>query len=342
MAEAKIRQRALDLVSQQYDPKTRELNRGLSNLENALARDVGTQQQFARSGDRTIADAFGLLGSQLQEGVGLTRGIYDQGTKAVGAQYDQASQYNQNALDRVLGEVNSNANRLGLQAAVPQGEANLRGNLAEIEALNQTGKASSMANMTELGTNMIGIAQKGVANAQREGADKRAGLQSQIANAILELQAQGAQGRTNFLDELVGVESDRGKATRTTIEQLMEEEQERQRQARVDALQEEIQRGQLALAQRAQQAQEAQFAQELALKRQALTQERDMAMRRLTAEKASQGRTPTKAEYNAVAAKYEKTWGGIMERVQGDAGSIVAHKYPKPAPSRGGFSGIRR
>lgn len=324
--QEQIRQRALDLVAQQYDPQVRQINRGLTGLENALSRDVATQRGFAQEGSRTIRGAYDLLGRSLQAGVGQTRAIYDRGTNQIAGQYDRASQFNNTALDNVLAKVNGNAQRLGLEAAVPQGEADLRGNLAEIEALNQTSRAQSLANLTSLGTAMTGIAQKGVANAQREGASQQASLQSQVLNAITGAQAEAAQGRYNFMDELRGIESDRGRATRTTIEQLLEEQQERERQERLDRLAEEMQRGNLDLQRQQLSQNAAQFAQELEFKRQQLGQERDLAMRRLQAEKAAQGRAPTKQEYERVAKTYENSWANIARDAQQDIQSVVANQ----------------
>ncbi len=105
--EADVRQRAIDLVAQQYDPEVRQVRSNLGNLEWTLGRDVSTQKGLGQSGDKVIQSAFDRLGGQLQQGVGDTKNIYNQGATSVGAGFDQASKHNSTALDRVLGEVNS-------------------------------------------------------------------------------------------------------------------------------------------------------------------------------------------------------------------------------------------
>ncbi len=349
--EANVRQRALDLVAQQFDPQSRQVKGNLSTLENSLTRDVATQRGFGRSGDRVIKGAYGQLAGQLQQGVGQTANIYNQGASAVGAGYDKASQYNNTALDRVLSEVNSNAQRLGLQAAVPQGEADLRGRMAEIEGMNQSGKASAVGNLQGLGTSMTGIARKAVGDSQREGASRRAGLQEQVLGALAELQSTAAQGRKGYLDELTGIESDRGKATRTTTTQLVEEANERERVARLDKLQEEIQRANLQLERdkfgQAKSQADRNYQLELQQMSQQATLERERIAASLIKSRESgggeSGGSSSKADVDALAARKEATFTRIIEDAGGDARRIIGKGLtplkpaPKARPTRGWY-----
>lgn len=185
---------------------------------------------------------------------------------------------------------------------------------------------------------------KSCRDSQQEGASRRAGLQEQVLGALAELQSTAAQGRKGFLDELTGIESDRGKATRTTITELVEQANERERVARLDRLQEEMQRANLQLERDQFGLAKSQADRNYQLELQQMSQQATLERERLAASLASkEGGGSSKAAVDKLAAEKEATMLRQLEigKSWGDSNSIVANNISSSSRPYAGYIASR-
>lgn len=231
-----IRQLAQDRVNMQYGAKEGSLNRALERLKSELQRGSNAQKEFGVIGDQKIGSIYDALGRQMQENVGRTKGIYDQGTSQIQSAYDQSGMEAQKAAEMVKQTMGQNASNLGLEAAIPAAQAPV----VQAQAQGMTdiaqGRAAALGNIGMLGTRMTGAAQDRVGQVQQEGAGRRADLQSQIAAALSQLELAYGDDQGDILGQLVDLAGEKGSALNVAMQEIAAEQAAAAREAQKMAM----------------------------------------------------------------------------------------------------------
>ncbi len=284
------RQRAEDLVSMEFDPLRNELDRAIRQIEIQRGQDIGTQVGYGILGDVGLRDVYSTLGQQLQGGVGRIEDVYNRAREQTGQAYGETQQAVAGATGQVQGELEEQARRLGLTAALPGPTSELQSELAGYQAREGLGRAGAVGNLANLGADVQALAETDVMAAGREGAQQRGNLARTVARGIAEAQRTAGQALYENYGELGDVAQQRGAALRNAYQDVVESRTERERQTRLDRLAEEIQRNTMQLQGRQQQIQEQQFGlqrEESAFNRQMALQELSLQRRQLEAELAA-------------------------------------------------------
>lgn len=238
---------AADKTAMQFDPQMNQLQRNVDQIQQFLGRDIRTQQLMGSQADQTLRDIYGQLNSVLQGNVGATQALWDQARGQVGEGYAAAQRATSEATGAVRGNLEESMKRLGLEAAAPAPLASLESDLARINAQTASSQAAATGNLAQMGGTLSSLAQLAVGEAAREGASMRGNVQQRMMSAIGDLQAQAGIETNELLAQLGDLSSARGSALRSTLMEVANARTDRERQSRLDALEEEIQRGTLEL-----------------------------------------------------------------------------------------------
>lgn len=235
-------QHVADLVGLQYDSQQSALDRALQQAQSAYGLETRTNQLFGQYADQGVQSIYNDLNQLLNQGVGDLRGTYQDATGDIGGYYDAANQATQQAGSDVLNQLADISGKLGIQDALPDVNSKIAGDLVRYAAEGQQGKAGSLANIGTLGAGQVGLAQRGVAGAAREGAQAR----TDLINKVLGMQNQATQGwnqeRGDIMAQLSDLSRNRGSALRTGLTDYLSQKNK-------DALEAEIQRGTLGIQQ---------------------------------------------------------------------------------------------
>lgn len=189
-----------DQMTMQFAPQESNITNTINTIQGYLDRDISAQQQYGQVADQKIADIGTDLAGKLQGNVGAIGGIFDKGVAQVGGAYDEAAQANQASTTSIMDRLKGSAGILGQDQALkadPYGTDPISRLMASQATTGQriaAGKAGSTANLAELGTSLKGIAQKAVGDSEREYAQKRTDVATQVLKVIGQLQTTAQTG----------------------------------------------------------------------------------------------------------------------------------------------------
>lgn len=231
-------QSARDQMAMQFAPQEMGINTAINQINQYLQQDISAQQQYGQIADQKISQIGSELANTLQGNVGKVSDIYQKGTAAVGGAYDEAQ--------KTLGAIGQS-----VQAPIAQGYANLgikadqfgrdplsrlQGDLAVYQSRNAAGKATATANMEQLGTALTGIAQKAVGDSERDYAQKRSNVATQVLQTIGKLQTTAQTGVMGQLQKFSDLAETAGPAFR----QLLNQATSSRNRAEQDAAQQQL------------------------------------------------------------------------------------------------------
>lgn len=241
------RQRARDLVELQFGPQRNSIKNALDYLQMMLTRDVDTQERFAGIADERLGNIYSELNQLLEGNAGRIQDLYSNAQSNIGGFYDQAAQTMSQTGQGIQDAIAQSAETLGLSNSGADEAAlqRLQGQLGNIQSMHAGSKAGALGDLESLGANYGSSAIQAISDAARQGAFERSGLQRDVQSTIAELQGTAAGDRYGLLNELTNLAQQYGAAHRTTLQDLLENRLDRERQGRLDTLAEEIQRGTL-------------------------------------------------------------------------------------------------
>lgn len=216
-------QTAKDQMAMELAPQEATITSTINQIQGYLDRDIGAQQQYGQVADQKISEVGQQLAQKLQGNVGAIGNIYSQGQAQVGSIYDTATQATQAAGSSIRDRLSQSAAALGQTQALkadPYGNdpiSRLLAQQASAETRLASGKAGSQANLATLGTQLQGIAQKAVGDSERNFADKRARLASDVLATISKLQLGGQEAIQEQLSKYSILAQTAGPAFRTLI-----------------------------------------------------------------------------------------------------------------------------
>ncbi len=179
-----------------------ETTNAIDQLKKMLGLDVQTQQNFSNTGDAKLPEIYSQHSSELNSLSGRTGALYGQSSDLERAIYDNAAASQQAALDQSITGVETDAAKLGLQAAVPDSLTKLRTFVGQGSADLAAAKAAGLSNLNTLGTNNQGVAIKAIEDSKRELAGQRAGLQQTVAKNIGDIQKGSQDSLANLAAQL--------------------------------------------------------------------------------------------------------------------------------------------
>lgn len=235
-------QRAADIVSTQFDPQENALKRAMEMIETSLQRNITQQTQFGDNYDKRIQDIFGALTGQLNEGTARIQGIYGQAGQQIGQGYQQATNVAQGATDAVRQQLQGDAQRLGIEEGLSDPLTKLAAEMQALTSRNKASEAAAVGNVTGLGANMQSLGVKAIMDAQREGAQSRSNLLNEVMQGIAEAQIQAGAEQHDVLGQLTDLAGIRGAALREAVAEVEQARTEQERQAALDKLAEEVHR----------------------------------------------------------------------------------------------------
>lgn len=218
-------QSARDQMTMEIAPQEASITGTINQIQGYLDRDIAAQQQYGQVADQKISEVGQQLAQKLQGNVGAIGNIYQAGQNQVGSIYDQATAATQAAGTSIRDRLNQGAAALGQTQALkadPYGNdpiSRLLAQQASAETRLASGKAGSQANLATLGTQLQGIAQKAVGDSERNFADKRSRLTSDVLATISKLQLGGQEGIQEQLRKYSILAETAGPAFRTLIGQ---------------------------------------------------------------------------------------------------------------------------
>lgn len=233
--------RARDLIDLEFGGQRRDIKQTLEQLRSDLGQRVQETTAFGEGADERLANVFTTLSKRLQENVGRQEQIFGGATGSVESAYDEALRTSQEAAERIQQRLGGTAEQLNLSSALRDPLTRLQAELGSTQAGTAREKAGALSNLETLGAQSQGIAQQAVADSQREGAVTRGDLQRDVASMLAELQFQGQRNIGDTLEELVQLSQQEGPAMRTTLEDVITQRQDRERQNQLDRLASQIQ-----------------------------------------------------------------------------------------------------
>jgi hypothetical protein len=219
-------QLAKDQLAMDIAPQQQGITSTINTINQYLERDVSAQQQYGQVADQKIAGIGNELAGKLQENVGAIGGIYDTGVGKIGSTYDEASTTLGNIGQSVQSQLSARAGSLGqtqaLKADTQYGTdplSRLQTSLAQMQGRAASGKASGQANLAALGTQLKGIAQKTVGDSERDYAQKRSDVATQVLKVIGQLQITAGENIMTQLQKFSTLAETAGPAFRTLLNQ---------------------------------------------------------------------------------------------------------------------------
>lgn len=235
-------QSAKDQLALEFAPKESSITNTINQLQGFLQSDTAAQQQFGQVADQKISDIGSTLAQQLQGNVGAIGDIYKQGQQQVGSAYDEAGATLGAVGSSVQKRLTDSATQLGQTQALQADRfgndplSRLQGNLAILQGRNATGKAGSVSNLTSLGTQLQGIAQKAVGDSERNYAQKRTDIATQVLKTVGQLQVQTNQKTGDLLQQFSDLAAQEGPAFRQILNQLTAARTAADRQSTLDSI----------------------------------------------------------------------------------------------------------
>lgn len=226
-------------------------NLGLVNIDQT--RDENTQNTYAEKGDQRLAAIQELLQKQLQGGVDRTAALYGDAQNQIGQNNQAALSAIEGATGEARSQMERDAERLGLTEALSDPLAKLSAELQGTKANFTANGTSALNNLISRGTDVNALGIKGQMDQAQRGAGTRADLVRSVQAALADIGSQYGTQRGDLRHETFGERNEnrgalkdlaqmRGIATSAAFKQLQEARTERERQAALDKLAEEISR----------------------------------------------------------------------------------------------------
>lgn len=197
---------ARQIANSQIDPQ-------IAALQNAM----GQARANANRNSAIIGDMFSQLSSSLKGDIPGINQRYDAANTTVNAQ-NQAAQTN---IDQIYADIQAQqqalADKLNLQAALPEGVAQQNSNKAFLESQNAQSNADTLAALQMLKQGDVGLTQNYSQIASAEGPQRQADLMAQLQNYL---------NSTN--SQVAGLEGQRQQAYQQALSSLMSSAQSQQ------------------------------------------------------------------------------------------------------------------
>ncbi len=230
-----------DQMAMQFAPQESSITNTLNTIQGYLDRDISAQQQYGQVADQKIAGIGNELAGKLQGNVGAIGDIFQKGGEQVAGAYDEAAQANQASTTSIMDRLKGSAGVLGQDQALkadPYGTDPISRLMASQATTGQriaSGKAGSVANLATLGTSLKGIAQKAVGDSEREYAQKRTDVATQVLKVIGQLQTTAQTGIMEQLQKFSTLAETAGPTFRTLLAQATQSRNKAEHDAAVEA-----------------------------------------------------------------------------------------------------------
>lgn len=246
--QAPAQQRATDAVSLEYDERLRALQRASDRTGRSYDQAINTEREYGREVDPRLENIYGALGNSLQMNAGANQQTYDNAINRIRSFYDEAGQANQGMNQSIIDRINTDATRLGIEAAIPAATQGVNSDFQFLQGLNTNAKAGRSANLAQLAA-QIGVADNDrIGASAQEGAQQRATLQNEIAKTLGNLGVAGFNELGEYRGQMAGLEQDRATAIRDELARLTQQDFENNTEGRRNALDEFMQRSGLNMA----------------------------------------------------------------------------------------------
>lgn len=239
--------RAEDLVEMQFDPAENQLHRLMQQIGLSRDRDVQTQERYGELQGNRLEQIYNALSEQLGESKGRIGELYSGAQEGAREAYGKASETAGEAASQVEGLLQGTANKLGLGAALKDPLARLEGQLANIQAENEQSAAGATSELGNIGADLQALVEYDMQNADKESAQQRANLGNIVADNIGQIQTMANEAIYGHMGQLADISLQRGAALRDAYKEVVDARTEKERQARLDQLAEEIQRNTMML-----------------------------------------------------------------------------------------------
>lgn len=236
---------AWDLVEAEYGAPRLKLNQNLSQAQRDQEYQTGQQENFGETYDKKLTDISGLLQEQLGGITDRTQSMYGNATQGVRDAYGQASQSVQGASGSVQDQLQATMERLGLNEAGGDPLSKLVKQQADASGRHEISGVGAAGNMAGLGADMTAISAKQEGDSAQEYAMHRRNLVSEVMSNINTINKEYNDTRNALMSDMQGLETERGSALSSTLQQVINERLDRERQDKLDKLAEEFQRGSL-------------------------------------------------------------------------------------------------
>lgn len=229
---------AQDNVDLEYNGRMRSLQLAADQAQRGNDQAINVQRNYGAQVDPRLQNIY----QALQNSLGGIRDQNQQGYQSaidkIRGYYDQAGQANQGMNQDVIARITADAQRNGVEAALPGGLGKMNDTFNFDQMQNNNAKAGRSANLAQLAAQIGGLDNQNIGSAAREGAQQRATLQNEVASTLGQLGVSGFNEQGKYRDQIQGLGQDKATALRQAIEQLTRERSGEGITARKDALQE--------------------------------------------------------------------------------------------------------
>lgn len=243
-------QRAQDLIDAQYGSQEQALQQALRSLGINFQNQLTTANQFGEIQGENIEQIYDNLMSQVRGNNADINDVYRRTGQNTGALLGRSETRLQEAGQAVQDRLAGRAGDLGLdQALQGQGVTDSQNTLDQLTSALDVNRTGAVNNIVNLGANREAVGIQALTDVGREGAQEQVNLIGLVGSLIGEAQLGYTEELATALSDLVGLQGEKGAEFRATLADLADARTERERQAALDQLMEDIQRGQLEIAQ---------------------------------------------------------------------------------------------
>lgn len=230
----------------QYAPQIRALQQSAREaaLENERARQI--EQRYGAEIDPRLANVYSALGNSLTGLRGETSQNYQSAVDQIRGFYNEASKSGQEVNTDILNRLAQSAQQLGVGAAVPDATQRLMEDYQFQQGQLAGSKAGRSSNLASLASEIFGLDTQRIGSAAREGAQVRGQAQNEVLRALSELLFAGQQEQRQFREGIAGLRTDQANTVAQMLHDIQQSRSQEEVEARTRALQEFVERAQLA------------------------------------------------------------------------------------------------
>lgn len=242
-------QRAQDAAQVEYGGKQRALEEAQRQATAQYNRLVDEERTYGQEVDPRVENIYDALQRSLGTNLVENKATYGNAIDQIRDWYDQAHGANQQLNTEAMDRITSDAERLGLEEALPAGTQRMTEDFLYNQTANRNAQAGRSANMLELAAKIEALDRNRVGAAGREGGQQRAMLANEIAQTIGDLGLDHYNELSQLRGEIGGLMGDRAAYERNAMDQYKQQDFENLQTSRGNALQEFLSRAGLGLQQ---------------------------------------------------------------------------------------------
>jgi len=229
-------QYATDAINAEYIPQENAIDRALEILTQTSERDISAQQKYGAVADEKMGQIGEQLAATLTGGVAATKDIFNQGIGNVGKYYDEASGVQAGSDRASISGIDAVAGGLGHGAAGDSVLARLQQEGSNIQARAAGNKAASKSNLETLSAQLQAIGQAAVGDSQRNSAQKREDLATQVLDNITEIQKRTGEETGDLMAKFVSLAQTKSAKFRNLLADVAKARTQQEHDNAMDAL----------------------------------------------------------------------------------------------------------